>query len=54
MLYAEWSKIYRKEDRKKGILMSKEIVIKRVTQEMKEGMYINLGIGIPTLIAGCN
>lgn len=31
--------------------MSKEIIVKRVAKEVKDGMYINLGIGIPTLIA---
>lgn len=31
--------------------MSKEVIVKRATQEIKNGMYINLGIGIPTLIA---
>lgn len=31
--------------------MSKEIIVKRATKEVKSGMYINLGIGIPTLIA---
>lgn len=31
--------------------MSKQIIIKRAADEIKNGMYINLGIGIPTLIA---
>lgn len=31
--------------------MSKEIIVKRAAKEVKDGMYINLGIGIPTLIA---
>ncbi len=31
--------------------MSKETIVKRATKEVKDGMYINLGIGIPTLIA---
>lgn len=31
--------------------MSKDIIVKRATREVKNGMYINLGIGIPTLIA---
>jgi len=31
--------------------MSKEIIVQRSLKEIKEGMYINLGIGIPTLIA---
>lgn len=31
--------------------MSKEKIIKRAAKEVKDGMYINLGIGIPTLVA---
>ena len=31
--------------------MSKEIIVKRAAKEVKDGMHINLGIGIPTLIA---
>lgn len=31
--------------------MSKNIIVKRAAKEIKDGMYINLGIGIPTLIA---
>lgn len=31
--------------------MSKQIIVKRAAKEVKDGMYINLGIGIPTLIA---
>ncbi len=31
--------------------MSKEKIIKRAAKEVKNGMYINLGIGMPTLIA---
>lgn len=31
--------------------MSKEIIVKRAAKEVKDGMYINLGIGIPTLVA---
>ena len=27
--------------------MSKEIIVKRAAKEVKDGMYINLGIGIP-------
>ncbi|MDO4674017.1 3-oxoacid CoA-transferase subunit B [Campylobacter sp.] len=31
--------------------MSKDRIVKRALKEIKNGMYINLGIGIPTLIA---
>ncbi len=30
--------------------MSKELIVKRAVKEIQNGMYINLGIGIPTLI----
>lgn len=31
--------------------MSKQIIVKRAAKELQNGMYINLGIGIPTLLA---
>ncbi len=31
--------------------MLKQAIVKRAAKEIKNGMYINLGIGIPTLIA---
>lgn len=31
--------------------LTKEQIARRVAQEVREGMYINLGIGIPTLVA---
>ena len=31
--------------------MPREVIVKRASQEVRDGMYINLGIGIPTLIA---
>ncbi|MBM0636916.1 3-oxoacid CoA-transferase subunit B [Campylobacter sp. VicNov18] len=31
--------------------MSKQIIVKRAVKEIKDGMYVNLGIGIPTLVA---
>ena len=32
-------------------MLDKTGIAKRIAQEVKEGMYINLGIGIPTLVA---
>jgi 3-oxoacid CoA-transferase subunit B len=31
--------------------LSKESIAKRIAQEVKDGFYVNLGIGIPTLVA---
>ena len=31
--------------------LTKEQIAKRIAQEMKDGYYVNLGIGIPTLVA---
>ena len=33
------------------IMLSKEDIAKRIAQEVKDGYYVNLGIGIPTLVA---
>jgi 3-oxoacid CoA-transferase subunit B len=32
-------------------MLTKEDIAKRIAQEVKEGYYVNLGIGIPTLVA---
>ncbi len=31
--------------------LTKEQIAKRIAKEVKDGMYVNLGIGIPTLVA---
>ena len=32
-------------------MLGKEDIAKRIAQEVKDGYYVNLGIGIPTLVA---
>ena len=32
-------------------MLDKNAIAKRIAQEVKDGMYVNLGIGIPTLVA---
>ncbi len=36
---------------KKPIMLSKEQIAKRISKEVKDGYFVNLGIGIPTLVA---
>lgn len=32
-------------------MLDKNAIAKRIAREVKDGMYVNLGIGIPTLVA---
>lgn len=32
-------------------MLTKEQIAKRIAQELQDGFYVNLGIGIPTLVA---
>jgi len=33
------------------VRLTREGIAKRAAKELKDGMYVNLGIGIPTLVA---
>lgn len=39
-----------KDEKKMRALQIRENIVKRATKEVKNGMYVNLGIGMPTLV----
>src|SRR5436305_4234563 len=41
-----------KSDKSKNV-EKRERIVKRIARELRDGFYVNLGIGLPTLVANC-
>src|SRR5438067_2896306 len=41
-----------KPDKQKDV-EKRERIVKRIARELRDGFYVNLGIGLPTLVANC-
>src|SRR5947207_1539095 len=40
-------------DHERRTMLTREQVVQRAAQELRDGYYVNLGIGMPTLVANC-